>query len=149
MKMKESKFQIQSQTFRTMKSIEERKGKNEKKKKNLFPSQLIRLIAKLRRIDPELAKLEKVDFSWNKPWKKNLDSMTNIEISEDSKEELAKKHQKIISEFQKDQHNNRIIIYTDGLKLEINQIGAGLVYTTNFSYYQWKAWNLDSKYEVF
>ncbi len=46
-----------------MKSIEERKGKNEKKKKKLFPSQLIRLIAKLYRIDPELAKLEKVDFS--------------------------------------------------------------------------------------
>ncbi len=59
--MKESKFQIQSQTFRTMKSIEERKGKNEKKK--LFPNQLIRLIAKLHRINPELAKLEKVDFS--------------------------------------------------------------------------------------
>ena len=64
--MKESKFQIQSQTFRTMKSIEERKGKNEKKKKKLFPSQLIRLIARLRRIDPELANLEKVDFLWNK-----------------------------------------------------------------------------------
>ncbi len=62
MKIKESKFQIQSQTFRTIKSIEERKRKNERKKK-LFPSQLIRLIAKLRRIDPELAKLKKIDFS--------------------------------------------------------------------------------------
>ena len=91
MKIKESKFQIQNQTFRTMKSIEKRKGKNEKKKK-LFPSQLIRLIAKLHRIDPELAKLEKVDFLWNKPWKKNFDSMTNIEISENSKEESAKKY---------------------------------------------------------
>ncbi len=37
--------------------------KKRKKKKKLFPSQLIRLIAKLRRINPELAKLEKVDFS--------------------------------------------------------------------------------------
>ncbi len=74
-----------------MKSIEERKEKNERKKK-LFPSQLIRLIAKLRRIDPELAKLEKVDFLWNKLWKKNLDSMINIEISEDSKEELVEKY---------------------------------------------------------
>ena len=44
-----------------MKSIEERKGKNERKKK-LFPNQLIRFIAKLRRINLELAKLEKVDF---------------------------------------------------------------------------------------
>ncbi len=44
-----------------MKSIEEIKGKNERTK--LFPSPLIRLIARLRRIDPELAKLKKVDFS--------------------------------------------------------------------------------------
>src|SRR6266536_5524577 len=117
-----------------MKSIEERKEKNERKKK-LFSSQLIRLIAKLRRIDSELVKLEKVDFSWNKPWKKNLNSITNIEILEDSKEKSAEKHQKMISKFQKDQHNNRIIIYTDGLKSEINQIGAGLVYITNFSCY--------------
>src|SRR6266511_217688 len=131
-----------------MKSIEKRKGKNERKK-ILFPSQLIRLIARLRRINPELAKLEKVDFSWNKPWKKNLDSMTNIEISENSKEESAEKHQKMISKFQKDQHDDRIIIYTDKSKSETNQIGTGLIYTTNFSCYQWKAWNLDSKCEVF
>src|SRR6266536_5351863 len=102
-----------------MKSIEERKGKNERKK-NLFPNQLIRLIARLRRIDPELAKLEKVDFSWNKPWKKNLDSMNNIEISEDSKEESAEKHQKMISKFQKDQHDDKIIIYTDRSKSKTN-----------------------------
>ncbi len=75
--------------------------------------------------------------------------MTNIEISEDSKEESAEKYQKIISEFQKDQHDDRIIIYTDKSKSEINQIDTGLIYTTNFSCYQWKAWNLDSKYEVF
>src|SRR6266487_6250743 len=75
--------------------------------------------------------------------------MSNIEISEDSKEESAEKHQKIISESQKNQHEDRIIIYTDGSKSETNQIGAGLVYTTNFNYYQWKAWNLNSKCEVF
>src|SRR6266511_1329498 len=75
--------------------------------------------------------------------------MTNIEISEDSKEESAEKHQKMIFTFQKDQHDDRIIIYTDGSKSETNQIGAGLVYTTNFSCYQWKAWNLGSKCEVF
>jgi len=75
--------------------------------------------------------------------------MTNIEISENNKEKSAKKYQKIISEFQKDEHNNRIIIYTDKSKSETNQISAGLVYTTNFNYYQWKAWNLDSKYEIF
>src|SRR6266487_869971 len=120
-----------------------------KKKKKLFPSQLIRFIANLHRIDPELAKLEKVDFLWNKSWKKNLDSMTNIVISEDSKEESVEKHQKMISEFQKDQYDDRIIIYIDGSKSEPNQIGAGLVYTTNFSCYQWKAWNLGSKCEVF
>ncbi len=75
--------------------------------------------------------------------------MINIEILENSKEELAEKHQKIISEFQKDQYDDRIIIYTDRVKSEINQIDTGLVYTTNFNYYQWKAWNLGSKYEVF
>src|SRR6266511_138467 len=129
--------------------IHRRKRKKRKKKKKLFPSQLIRLIVRLRRIDPELAKLGKVDFSWNKPWKKNLDSMTNIEISEDSKEKSAEKYQKMISEFQKDKQDNRIIIYTDRSKSETNQIGAGLIYTTNFSYNKWKAWNLDSKYEIF
>ena len=46
--------------------------------------------------------------------------MTNIEISENSKEELAEKYQKMISKFQKDQYDDRIIIYTDGLKLETN-----------------------------
>src|SRR6266511_5671992 len=105
--------------FSNDKIYRRKKRKKRKKKKKLFPSQLIRLIAKLRRIDLELAKLKKVDFLWNKLWKKNLDSMTNIEISEDSKEELAKKHQKIISEFQKDQHDDRIIIYTDRSKSEI------------------------------
>src|SRR6266536_2294677 len=122
-----------------------KKRKKRKEKKKLFPSQLIRFIVRLSRIDPELAKLEKVDFSWNKLWKNNLDSMTNIEISEDSKEESVEKHQKMISEFRKDQHDDRIIIYTDGSKSETNQINAGLVYTTNFSCYQWKAWNLGSK----
>src|SRR6266498_4198304 len=116
-----------------MKSIEEKE--KTKGKKKLFPNQLIRLIARLRRIDPELAKLKKVNFSWNKPWKKNLDSMINIVISEDNKEESAKKHQKMISKFQKDQHNDKIIIYTDRSKSETNQISAGLIYTTNFSCY--------------
>ncbi len=69
-----------------------KKRKKRRKKKKLLSNQLIRLIARLRRIDPELAKLEKVDFSWNKLWKKNLDSMTNIVISEDSKEESAEKY---------------------------------------------------------
>ena len=55
----------------------------------------------------------------------------------------------MISKFQKDQHNNKIIIYIDGSKSEINQIGAGLIYTTNFSCYQWKSWNLNSKCEIF
>jgi len=55
----------------------------------------------------------------------------------------------MISEFQKGQHDDRIIIYTDESKSETNQIDASLIYTTNFSYYQWKAWNLGSKYEVF
>ena len=65
--------------------------------------------------------------------------MTNIEISEDSKEKSDEKYQKMISKFQKDQHDDRIIIYTDESKSETNQIDTGLVYTTNFSYYQWKA----------
>src|SRR6266511_3953616 len=75
--------------------------------------------------------------------------MTNIEISKNNKKESAEKHQKMISEFQKDQHNDRIIIYTDRSKSKTNQIDAGLIYTTNFNYYQWKAWNLNSKYEIF
>ena len=46
--------------------------------------------------------------------------MINIEISEDSKEESVEKYQKMISKFQKDQYDDRIIIYTDGLKSETN-----------------------------
>ncbi len=46
--------------------------------------------------------------------------MTNIVILEDNKEESAEKYQKMISEFQKDQYDDRIIIYTDRLKSEIN-----------------------------
>ncbi len=46
--------------------IHRRKKRKKRKKKKLFSSQLIRLIAKLRRINPEFIKLEKVDFSWNK-----------------------------------------------------------------------------------
>jgi hypothetical protein len=61
--------------------------------------------------------------------------MANIEISKNSKEKSTKKHQKMISKFQKDQHDDRIIIYINRLKSETNQIGAGLVYTTNFSCY--------------
>src|SRR6266498_3584521 len=78
-----------------------------------------------------------------------LSKLFHVFWSEDSKEESAEKHQKMISEFQKDKHDDRIIIYTDGSKSETNQIGAGLVYITNFSCYQWKAWNLGSKCEVF
>jgi len=44
-----------------------KKRKKRKKKKKLFSNQLIRFIVKLRRINPKLAKLEKVDFLWNKP----------------------------------------------------------------------------------
>src|SRR6266511_4208861 len=69
-----------------------KKSKKRKKKKKLFPSQLIRLIAKLRRIDPEFTKLKKVDFSWNKSWKKNLDSMINIEILENNKKRSVEKY---------------------------------------------------------
>jgi len=61
--------------------------------------------------------------------------MSNIEISENNKEESAEKYQKMISKFQKDQHDDRIIIYTDRSKSETNQIDTGLVYTTNFNYY--------------
>ena len=72
--------------------IHRKKRKKPKKNKKVFPSQLIQLIVKLRRIDLEFTNLEKVDFAWNKLWKKNLNSMINIEISEDNKERSAKKH---------------------------------------------------------
>ncbi len=65
--------------------------------------------------------------------------MINIEISEDNKEKSAERHQKLISEFQKDQYEDRIIIYINRSKSETNQIGADIVYIINFSCYQWKA----------
>jgi len=75
--------------------------------------------------------------------------MINIEISEDNKEKSAEKHQKMVSEFKKNQRNERTIIYIDGSKSESNQIRTGIVYTANFSYCQWKAWNLGSECAVF
>ncbi len=72
--------------------IHRRKKRKKRKKKILFSSQLIRLIVKLHRINPKLAKLKKMDFSQNKLQKKNLNSITNIEISKDSKKESAENY---------------------------------------------------------
>ncbi len=52
--------------FSNDKTHRRKKRKKRKKKKKLFPNQVIRFIVKLHRINPELAKLEKVDFLWNK-----------------------------------------------------------------------------------
>ncbi len=43
--------------------IHRRKKRKKQKKEILFPSQLIRFIARLCRINPKLAKLKKIDFS--------------------------------------------------------------------------------------
>jgi hypothetical protein len=51
--------------------------------------------------------------------------------------------------FQKNQCNNGIIIYTDGSKSENDQIGAGIVSINDFKNYGWEAWNLGKKCEIF
>ena len=96
-------------------------------------------------------KIEKIKQKWNPPWSQSLTSLIDIQISELNKEKTAillhEKVQKILS---KNQDNSNIIIYTDGSKNEqLNKLGAGVFYTTNFVKNQYFSWNLGSGMEVF
>src|SRR5436189_5401659 len=91
-------------------------------------------------------------FQWGNPWIKNLNSLINIHISELDKQKEAIQHKELIQKLVKYQNINNIIIYSDGSKNEkINNLGAGIFYTTNFNIDNSGSlsWNLGSNIEVF
>ena len=125
-----------------------RKTRHKKKKK---VSQLFNLIAKIADLLSSL-KIEKIQHEENAPWIKNLNSLINIHISELDKQKEAIQHKKLIQKLVKYQNINNIIIYSDGSKNEkINNLGAGIFYTTNFNIDNSGSlsWNLGSNIEVF
>ena len=125
-----------------------RKTRHKKKKK---VSQLFNLTAKIADLLPSL-KIEKIQHEENAPWIKNLNSLINIHISELDKQKEAVQHKELIQKLVEYQNINNIIIYSDGLKNEkINNLGAGIFYTTNFNIDNSGSlsWNLGSNIEVF
>jgi hypothetical protein len=100
-------------------------------------------------------KIEKIKQKWQAPWFQNLNSLLNIQISELDKEKAAVLHhnkiQKIIAN---NRDNSNIFLYSDGSKNEqLNKLGAGVFYTTNFAKNQIQSqsfsWNLGAGMEVF
>src|SRR5204862_2889522 len=125
-----------------------RKTRHKKKKK---VSQLFNLTAKIADLLSSL-KIEKIQHEENAPWIKNLNSLINIHISELNKQKEAIQHKELIQKLVKYQNINNIIIYSNGSKNEkINNLEAGIFYTTNFNIDNSESlsWNLGSNIEVF
>jgi ribonuclease HI len=123
-----------------------------RKKSKKIVSQLFKITGMISHLLPSL-KIEKIKQKWNAPWNQDLESLMKIEISELDKEKTAVIHynkiQKILA---KNRDNSNIILYTDGSKNEqLNILGAGIYYTTNFVKNQSKSfsWNLGAGIEVF
>ena len=110
-----------------------RKKRRKIKRKKKIVSQLFKITSEIFELLPSL-KIEKIKQKWNPPWSQSLTSLIDIQISELDKEKTAILHhgkvQKILS---KNQDNSNIIIYTNGSKNEqLNKLGAGVFYITNF-----------------
>ena len=110
-----------------------RKKRRKIKRKKKIVSQLFRINSGIANILPFL-KIEKVKQKWNPPWAENLTSLIDIQISELDKEKTAiLHHEKVQKILAKNQDNSNILIYLDGSKNEqLNKLGAGILYTTNF-----------------
>ena len=114
-------------------------------------SQLFRITASIADLLPSL-KVEKISHKEDFPWKKDLNSLIDIKISELSKEKEAIQHKNQIQSLIKYQNVNNLIIYSDGSKCEkTGNLGAGIFYTKNFSAENSESllWNLDLYTEVF
>jgi ribonuclease HI len=127
-----------------------RKKRRKAKRKKKTVSQLFRITSNISDLLPSL-KIEKIKQKWSTPWSQNLSSLIDIQISELDKEKTAVLHhekvQKILS---RNQDNSNMILYSDGSKNEqLNKVGAGVFYTTNFVKNQSFSWNLGSGVEVF
>jgi len=113
-------------------------------------SQLYRITSEISDLLSSL-KTEKIKQKWNSSWSENLTSLIDIQISELDKEKTAiLHHEKVQKILSKNQDNSNIIIYSDGFKNEqTNNLGAGILYTTNFVKNQSFSWNLEADIEVF
>src|SRR5204863_10147117 len=79
-------------------------------------------------------KTEMTSHKENTSWKKSLNSLININISELSKEEEAIQHKNLIQKLIKYQNINNVIIYSDDSKNEnTDNLKADIFYTKNFA----------------
>jgi hypothetical protein len=56
----------------------------------------------------------------------------DIQISNKDKEEAAKEHKRRTADFSKSQFDNNIVIYSDDLKVETENTGAGIFFINIF-----------------
>jgi ribonuclease HI len=129
-----------------------RKRRKIRKKSKKHVSQLFKITSQISELLPSL-KTERVKQKWNAPWFQNLTSLINIQIGELDKEKTAvNHHNKIQKILANNRDNSNILLYSDGSKNEqLNKLGAGVFYTTNFAANQSQSfsWNLGAGMEVF
>jgi hypothetical protein len=112
-------------------SIRRRKRRKISKKKQV--SQLFKLTASIADLLPSL-KTEEILHKENAPWKKSLDSLIDINISELSKEEKAIQHKNQIQNLIKYQNISNFILYSDDFKYEkTDKLEADVYYIKNFN----------------
>src|SRR5438045_2380149 len=140
-------FQVNTHSELSSESTRKKKRKISKKQ----VSQLFRITVSIADLLPSL-KVEKISHKDDFPWKEDLNSLINIEISELSKEEEAIQHKNQIQNLIKYQNVNNLIIYSDGSKCEkTGNLGAGVFYTKNLSAENSESlsWSLGLHAEVF
>jgi ribonuclease HI len=129
-----------------------KKRRKTKRKQKKEVSQLFKITSQISDLLPSL-KTEKIKQEWNAPWSQSLASLIDIQISELDKEKTAViHHNKIQKILTNNKDNSNIILYSDGSKNEqLNKLGAGVFYTTNFAISQSQSfsWNLGAGMEVF
>ena len=111
-------------------SSKRRKRRKISKKKQV--SQLFRITASIANLLSSL-KTETISHKEDTSWKKSLNSLININISELSKEKEAIQYKNLIQKLIKYQNINNIIIYSDDSKNEkTSNLDADIFYTKNF-----------------
>jgi ribonuclease HI len=131
-----------------------RKRRKIKRKKKKEVSQLFKITSSISELLFSL-KTERVKQKWQAPWSQNLSSLLNIQISELDKEKTAVLHHNMIQKIlANNKDNSNVFLYSDGSKNEqLNRLGAGVYYTTNFAKNQAQSqsfsWNLGAGMEVF
>src|SRR5947207_11782491 len=109
MKMKE----MNQTVFKLIQTLNCHQNSLKKKKRKISKkqvSQLFRITVSIADLLSSL-KVEKISHKDDFPWKKNLNSLINIEISELSKEEEVIQHKNQIQNLIKYQNVNNLIIY--------------------------------------